>query len=143
MKKCQAKDFLKEEIRRLVDDEHVVDLFKKKRAKKLRSVKCMTNKAITDYINDNLKIRLSDEEIPEGGCVAIVVWGASSFAYNEQLFANVKSFAHRLAKEGGPYGKSIAFQILNGVELYDIESKDLFSDKFAKEYDEKYKFETK
>ena len=83
---------------------------------------------------------LTDEEIPEGGCVALALWGTTSYHCNSMLVKDEESFAHRLAKEGG---KSIAAQVLDGVELYDIPLENFFSDEYAKVYDEKYKFETK
>lgn len=143
MESEQAVKFFQEEIKRLVDEEHVVDLFKANCAEELATVGCMATKALADFLANNGYISLSNEEIPEGGCVAIALWGASSFACNEQLVKDDEKFAHRLAKEGGQYGKNIAAQILDGVELYNIAEEDFFSDKYAEEYDEKHKFETK
>lgn len=143
MEREQAVKFLKEEIRRLIEDEHVVDLFKTNCAEELAAVGCMTTKALADFLLAEGYISLNNEEIPEGGCVAIALWGVSSFAYNTQLVEDVDSFAHRLAKEGGQYGKNIAAQILDGVQIYNIAEEDFFSDEHAEEYDEKHKFETK
>lgn len=142
METQQAVKFFKEEIERLLK-EHVVDLFRANCAEELEAIECRTTKAFSDFLVNNGYISLSNEEIPEGGCVAIALWGASSFAYNEQLVADVEEFAHRLAKEGGQYSKNIATQMLDGEELYDILVDDFFSDKYANEYDKKYKFETK
>lgn len=138
MERQQAVEFFKKEIRRLVGDEHVVDLFKANCAEELAAIECRTTKAFSDFLGDNGYISLSNEEIPEEGCVAIALWGASSFAYNEQLVDDVEKFAHRLAKKGGQYGKNIAAQMLDGVELCNIAEGDFFSDKYAKKYDEVY-----
>lgn len=142
MQKQDAKKIFQMEIKRLAEEEHVVDLFKANCAEELAMIDCRTNKAFNDYLVDNGDISLSDEEIADGECTAIALWAASSFAYNEQLIADVEKYAHRLAREGGPYGKNLAAQILDGEQIYQITSKDFFSDKYAKEYDEKYKFET-
>ena len=137
MEREQAVKIFKEEIRRLVDEEHVVDLFKANCAEELAAVECRITGAISEYL-DNEEIMLADEEIPEGGCVALALWGRSLCYINNVLIEDEESFAHRLAKEGGQYGKSIAAQMLDGKELYEIALEDFFSDNYAKKYDEVY-----
>lgn len=137
MEREKAVEFFQKEMKRLVDKEHVVDLFKANCAEKLAAVECRITGAISEYL-DNEEMMLADEEIPEGGCVALVLWGKSSCYIKDVLIEDEESFAHRLAKEGGQYGKSIAAQMLDGKELYDIALKDFFSDKYAKKYDEVY-----
>lgn len=142
MEREEAVKYFQKEITRLRDEEHVNDLFKACCAEELAAVECRTTKAFSDYLDDNGYISLSDEEIADDECTAIALWGASSFAHNEQLVADVEKFAHRVAKNGGQYGKNIAAQVLDGEEIYGITSEDFFSDRYAQEYDEKYKFET-
>lgn len=137
MEREKVVEFFQKEMQRLVDEEHVVDLFKASCAEKLATVECRINKAVSDYL-DGDDIMLSDKEIPEGGCVALALWGTSSSYTNDELFENEVSFAHRLAKEGGQYGKNIAAQILDRVALCNIDLEDFFSDEYAEYYDEKY-----
>lgn len=137
MERKEAFEFLSKEVRRLIEEEHVNDLFKACCAEELAAVECRTTKAFFDFLY-NEDIILEDEEIEDGDCVAIALWGASSYVYNDQLVADIEKYAHRLAKEGGVYGKNIAFQMLEGTEICDIPTKDFFSDEYAEDYDKKY-----
>mgnify|MGYP001130382750 CR=1 FL=1 len=138
MERYEAVKFFRKEIKRLVEEEHVVDLFQKNCAEELAAVECRITKAVMEYM-DNDDIMLTDEEIPEGGCAALALWMTSSCWSNERLIEDENSFAHRLAKEdAGRYVKNIAYQMLDGEDLCCISEGKFFSDMYAKNYDEKY-----
>lgn len=137
MEREEAVKYFQNEITRLRDEEHVNDLFKTNCAEELAAVECRITKAISEYL-DNKDLQLTDEEIPEGGCAALALWGTSLFARNEELIEDVESFARRLAEEAGVYGKNIAAQMLDEEELINISLEDFFSDRYAQEYDEEY-----
>lgn len=133
--------FIQSEIKRLRQEQHIDDLIKANCFEELSMVKCQTVKAVSDFWIDE-KLQLTDEEIPLGGCSAIAIWVATcTTGYNEDFFADSKCFAHRWAKEAGAFGKSGAFQMLDGEDLCDIYAKDFFSDKYAQKYDGMYGIE--
>lgn len=137
MERKEAFEFLSKEVRRLIEEEHVNDLFKANCAEELATVECKTTKAFTQFLDDN-DIMLTDEEIPEGCCAALALWTTSSCWVNDHLIEDVEKFAHRLAKEAGNYGKNIAYQILREEDLCNISAEDFFSDYYTESYDEEY-----
>lgn len=138
MERDEAVKYFQKEIKRLVEDEHVVDLFQKNCAEELAAVECRITKAVTQFLDDN-DIMLTDEEIPEGGCAALALWMTSSCWTNDRLIEDVESFAHRLAKEdAGRYVKNIAYQMLDEEDLCSISTEDFFSDYYIEAYDEEY-----
>lgn len=138
MERAEVVKFFQNEMERLIKEEHVGDFFRINCAEELAAVECRSTMAVAEYI-DNNDIMLKDEEIPEGGYVALALWMRSSCWTNECLIEDVDSFAHRLAKEdAGLYVKNIAYQMLDGEDLCNISEEDFFSDKYANDYDKEY-----
>lgn len=141
MKREEALTFLNNEIARLRNEEHVNELFRECRAKELSHIECRITKAVLEFLSDN-EILLRDDEIADGDCASIALWAATNPGTFSGFFDDEKKFAHRLAKETGPYGENIAAQIIKGQHLSCIFLEDLFSDKYAEEYRQRCKFES-
>lgn len=138
MERAKVVKFFQNEMERLIKEEYVVAFFRINCAEELAAVECRTTKAVSNYLDDEA-IELTDEEIPEGGCVALALWMTASCWLNDHLIEDVESFAHRLAREdAGQYVKNIAYQMLDGKDLCDISEEDFFSDKYANDYDKEY-----
>ena len=137
MKRKGVVAFIQKEAKRLRGEQHIDDLIKANRFEELSMVECQTVKEVNSFF-DFQYLKLKDEEISEGNCAAVTIWLAScANDCNENLFEDMESFAHRLAKEAGPFGKNVAFQMFEGW-LWDICSEDFFSDQYAKKYEEMY-----
>ena len=130
--------FLQGEIKRLREEIHINKLIKKKRFYTLSKVEAITNEDVEDFIRADC-LMLNDKEIPEGGCAAVVVWLACcKNDKDEYFFEDKEQFAHRLAREAGPFGKNVAVQMLTGTNICEMLKQQLYTDKYAKEYDDKY-----
>lgn len=138
MDRQQVVEFIFKEVERLNNEEHVVDLAKAGRFEELAAIDCRITQWINNWLYNALEI--TDDEIPEGNCAALVVWFASCTSnYNEQLLKDPKKFAYRLAAEAGDWGKSIAYIILEEeTELCEIDTEEFFSDEYAADYDKEY-----
>lgn len=141
MQREEVVAFIRKETKRLREQEHLDDLVKANRFDELSQLECQITISIRDFFDCDY-LYLKDEEIAEGDCMATVIWCATcADDKNENLFENVERVACRLAKKAGPMGKNVAALMLDGYNLYDIHLKELFSDQYASEYDEKYGLE--
>ena len=138
MRRSEVVAFLNKEAKRLREEEHINELFKKNAVEKLAAIEVRTTKAINDSLYKNDGINLRNEEIPEGNCMAIAMWATAEGLWNSDIVLDIDGFAHRLAREAGDYGKNVAAQILDGYDLGDLSAENFFSTKFAKEYDQKW-----
>mgnify|MGYP003305229864 CR=1 FL=1 len=134
MERKEVLTFILSEVKRLNDEEHIHDLCKAGRYKELSQVESKLTRGIYEFFWDE-SLNMSDEEIPEGGCLALAIWGnAIGFP---GIFEDEKAFAERLAEEAGKLGKSIAYKVLvQNEEICCIECDKFFDDSDAEAYDE-------
>ncbi len=133
--------FIQQETKRLREEEHLDDLVKANCFDELKQLECRIIKPVSDFIREE-GLWLEDKEIQEGNCTATAIWFAiCTHERNEYLFINEEKFAFRMAREEGLLGKNLAAQMLDGADLYEIDEEDFFSDRYVKEFDEKYRLE--
>lgn len=134
MEREEVISFILNEIKRLNEEEHIHDLCKAGRYKELSQVESKLTRGIYEFLCDKY-LEMADEEIPEGGCLALAIWvNAMGFL---GIFEDENAFAERLADEAGKLGKSTAYKVIEkGVKICDIECDDFFDDCDAETYDE-------
>lgn len=141
MNRQQVVEFIFKEAERLNNEEHVVDLAKAGRFEELAAIGCETTREVIEGMSTTY-LKLTNENIKEGHCTPIVIWLFTLITdENDEMFfgdEEVTKFAHRLALEAGKWGKSVAFLILEGEDLCDMNSEEFFSDEYAADYDKKY-----
>lgn len=140
MQREEVVAFIKKETKRLREEEHFDDLVKANRFDELKQLECRIIKPVHDFLYQEC-LYLRDEEIEEGACFVIATWCAScTEQQNDYLFDSPEQFAYRMASEGR-LGKNVASLMLDGCDLFEIDHKDYFSDRYVVEFEEKYTFE--
>lgn len=139
MSREEVVEFIQKETNRLRQEEHIDELLKSNDIAKLVSIEIRTTSAISDFLYNDAYIGMLDEEIAEGNCMAVVIWARALNVWSWDLVVDLEKFAHRLAREGGGYGKNIAVHMLDGEkELSSLTTEEFFSTMYTEEYDEKY-----
>lgn len=131
MERQEVVDFILSEVKRLNEEEHVLDLALNKRYKELSRVECKLSNAINIFLQIN-DLLLADEEIPDGGYLALAIW--INTIWFADVIANEEKFAHKLAAEAGDFGKSIAWKVLDGKSVHSIEWEEFYDDSDADKY---------
>lgn len=125
MERQQVLEFIFNEAKRLIEEEHIDDLCKHKRYEELANVEVKSTMRITSYILDK-NLDLTCKEISEGMYFPIAFWSNSMalpiIKHNEE-----KKFADKLEKEAGELGKSIAKRVYEGQIICDIKPEDFFN----------------
>lgn len=130
--------FIQKEVRRLKEEEKIADLIKATRFDELAAIECRISSKVQSFVTTKC-LELSDKEIEEGSCVALAIWLRCCVNLSDSyIFKDSDKFAYRLAEEGGDFGKNVAVQMLDGLDLCDIAMEEFFTTRYAEQYDGQY-----
>lgn len=125
MERQQVLDFILNEAKRLIEEEHIDDLCKHKRYEELANVEIQTTMGVASYILDN-DLNLKCEEIPEGMYLPIAFWSNSIALPLIIKKEEQQKFADNLEKEAGELGEAIAERVYKGQTIGGIKLEDFF-----------------
>lgn len=141
MERQEVLEFVKKEIKRFKEVEHVEDLMNAGRVEELEGILNETPyDKIRNFSEDLMSLEIKANELEKGELLPAIFYMYGAKLSDWEMWQNEVEIAVKLGKEAGILGKSIAVQMYT-ADLSDLTIEELVNKEYAEEFESVYNVE--